>query len=60
MKRLQLVGKRINNVYMLNISYINSSLNCLLSKIKESWLWHKRIAHIHIHQLNKLVSKNLV
>jgi len=37
-RRTLLVGKRVNNVYMLNISGINSSLNCLLSKSDESWL----------------------
>jgi len=40
---------------MLNISYINYSLNCLLCKSDESWLWHRCIAH-----LKKLVSMNFV
>lgn len=24
------------------------------------WLWHRRITHIHMHNLNKLTVKNLV
>jgi len=55
-----LVGKQVNNVYMLNVSCITSSMNCLLARNDESWLWHKRLAHIHMHNLNRLASKELV
>ena len=55
-----LIGKRVNNIYKLNICDIASNMTCLLSKNDDSWLWHRRIAHIHIHHLNKLVYKNLV
>jgi len=44
-----LIGKRVNNVYLLDISH-PTSIGCLLTKHEESWLWHRRIAHIHIHQ----------
>jgi len=27
-----IAGKRVNNVYMLNMSYITSSMNCLLTR----------------------------
>jgi len=53
-----LIGKRINNVYLLDI--LNpASIACLLTKHEESWLWHRRIAHIHMHHLNKLISEDL-
>jgi len=55
-----LVGKRVNNVYMLNVSCIISSMNCLFTRNDESWLWHRRLAHIHMHHLNRLTSKELV
>jgi len=54
------VGKRINNVYMLNVSCITSSMNYLLSRNDETWLWHRRLSHIHMHHLNRLESKELV
>ena len=54
-----LIGKRINNVYILNISS-PCSIGCLLYKNDESWLWHRRIPHIHMNHLNKLISKDLV
>jgi len=37
-----------------------SENECLVSKCDESWLWHKRLAHIHTNPLNKLKSKDLV
>jgi len=33
-----LVGKRVSNVYMLNVSSIIPSMNCLISRDDESWL----------------------
>jgi len=55
-----LVGKRVSNVYMLNVSSIIPNMNCLLSRDDESWLWHRRLAHIHMHHLNRIASKDLV
>jgi len=55
-----LAGKRVNNVYMLNVSCITSSMNSLLTMSNESWLWHRRLARIHMHHLNRLASKELV
>jgi len=55
------IGKRIGNIYMLNIehaSYIE--LSCLVSKIDDSSLWHYRAAHKNMHHLNHLVKKDLV
>jgi len=58
-KEVILIGKRINNVYLLDISS-PCSIGCLLSKHDESWLWHRRITHMHMNHLNKLISKDLV
>jgi len=55
-----LVGKQVNNVYMLNVSCITSSMNCLFTRNDESWLWQKKLAHIHMHHPNRLASKELV
>ena len=53
-------GKRVNNIYLLDILEIDSVNECFLSKSDESWLCHKRLAHIHTNHLNKLKSKDLV
>jgi len=57
---LCLIVKRVNNVYMLNVSCINSSMNFFLIKNDETWLWHRCMAHIHMHHLNRIASKELV
>jgi len=49
-----LKGKRVSNIYMFHVSCITSSMNCLLTRDDESWLWHRRLAHIHMHHLNKI------
>ena len=55
------IGKRIGNIYMLNIEHASfHELSCLVSKIDDSWLWHRRAAHINMHHLNHLVKKDLV
>lgn len=48
------------NTYMVNLNMIPSNYVCLLSKNDESWIWHKRIAHIHVDHFKKLVLKDLV
>jgi len=35
-------------------------MNVLFQKNDESWLWYRRLAHIHYEHLNKLKSKDLV
>jgi len=50
-KDVLLIGKRSNNIYLLDISS-STSIGCLLTKHEESWLWHKRVAHIHMNHLN--------
>ena len=31
-----------------------------MSKEEDTWLWHRRIGHVNMNHLNKLVSQNLV
>jgi len=59
-REAHLVGKRVNIVYMLDLHCINSEINCLITKCDETWLWHRRIAHIHMQHLNTIASKELV
>jgi len=55
------IGKRIGNIYMLNIEHASfHELSCLASEIDDSWLWHRRAAHTNMHHLNHLVKKDLV
>ena len=45
---------------MINLHKTPNHAQCFLSKEDESWLWHKRIAHINMEHLTKLISKDLV
>ena len=46
---------------MLNVeSASHSNMACLMSNDDLSLLWHRKIAHIHMDKLNKLVSKELI
>jgi len=55
------VGKRVQNIYMVDFENTSfDSIACLFAKNDEPCIWHKRLAHIHMSHLNKLVSKNLV
>nr|GEW13027.1 putative ribonuclease H-like domain-containing protein [Tanacetum cinerariifolium] len=55
---------RENNMYNVNLKNIfpSEDLTCLFAKatIDESNLWHRRLAHINIKTINKLVKGNLV
>ena len=53
-------SKRLNNIHLLDIMNNCSENECLLSKSDKSWLWHRRLAHIHTNHLNKLKYKDLV
>jgi len=56
-----LKGTRLNNIYIMNLDIASSrTISCLVSKDEDPWLWHRRATHIHMHHLNKLISKELV
>src|SRR3954470_2341235 len=54
-------GLRVNNIYMLNLDEVSkSNAKCLIALGEDSWLWHRRLAHINFDLLNKVVTKDLV
>lgn len=54
-------GVRVNNVYMPDlIDILLTSSKCLVALNDDSWLWHRRLAHVNFDFLNKVVSKDLV
>ena len=60
-KQIKFIGHRVGNIYMISLENIPSiNTQCLLTKDEDAWLWHRRIAHIHMEHLNKLISKDLV
>src|SRR4051812_27017108 len=54
-------GLRVNNVYMLDLNDVSLiEAKCLATMSEDSWLWHRRLAHVNFDFLNKIVSKDLV
>jgi len=52
---IMLVGKRVNNIYLLNLHHESN-----ITKDDDIWLWHKRFCHIHMYHLNWLNRKHLL
>ena len=55
-----LIGKRANNIYLLNLHHASFSIHCLLIEEHDTWLLHRRLCHIHIQHFNLLNRKQLV
>lgn len=52
---------RVNNTYMLNLDDVSLvGTKCLATMSENSWLWHRRLAHINFDLLNNVTSKDLV
>ena len=60
-ENLVLLGKRHKNVYKAKIvDCKEDTLKCLSAVSDCSMLWHKRMGHISMTTINKLISKDLV
>lgn len=57
---IKFIGKIINNIFMIYLDDLCLKIKCLVVINDYAWLWHKRIAHIHMEHLNKLVKIDLV
>ncbi|GJS89766.1 retrovirus-related pol polyprotein from transposon TNT 1-94, partial [Tanacetum coccineum] len=58
-----LTGSRGNNLYTLSLGeMMTSSPICLLSKASKtkSWLWHRRLSHLHFGAIDHLARHGLV
>ncbi|WVZ58838.1 hypothetical protein U9M48_009064 [Paspalum notatum var. saurae] len=54
-------GFRHNNLYLVNFNSKNANLQaCLFSKNSMGWLWHRRLAHVGMNTLKKVMKKDLV
>ena len=53
-------GKRKKNVYYLYFIHFDSGETCLSAISSGSWLWHRRLGHVSIDTIRKLVKLDLV
>ena len=49
-------GFRHGNLYLVDFSSNDASLStCLFTKSSKGWLWHRRLAHVGMAQLKRLI-----
>ena len=54
-------GFRYENLYLVDFNAREAQLStCLITKSSMGWLWHRRLGHIGMKQLNKLIKHDLV
>jgi hypothetical protein len=60
-KQMIFKGFRYNNLYLVDFTSEDANLmTCLFTKTLLGWRWHRRLAHIIMNTLNKLLKKELV
>jgi hypothetical protein len=54
-------GFRYENLYLVDFNAIDAQLStCLFTKCSMGWLWHRRLGHVGMKQLNRLIKHDLV
>ena len=54
-------GFRYKNLYLVDFNAREAQLTiCLITKSSMGWLWHRRLGHVGMKQLNKLIKHDLV
>jgi hypothetical protein len=54
-------GFRYENLYLVDFNASETQLStCLITKSSIGWLWHRRLGHVGIKQLNKFVKHDLI
>jgi hypothetical protein len=54
-------GFRYENLYLVNFNARETQFStCLITKSSMGWLWHRRLGHVGMKQLNKLIKHDLV
>jgi hypothetical protein len=54
-------GFHSGNLYLLDFSSNDAGLSiCLFTKSSKGWLWHRRLAHVGMNQLKKLMNYDLI
>jgi hypothetical protein len=60
-RNLKFKGFRYENLYLVDFSSSEAKLTtCLFSKASLGWLWHRRLGHVGMKQLNRLTKHDLV
>lgn len=59
-KSLMIKESRVDNIYFLVLDDVSMyGTKCLVANNENSWLWHRRLGHVHFDLINKITSKNI-
>jgi hypothetical protein len=54
-------GFRYNNLYLVDFNSEDADLRtCFFTKASLGWLWHRRLAHVEMSTLKKVLKKDMV
>jgi hypothetical protein len=54
-------GFRYKNLYLVDFNASEAQLStCLFTKSSMGWLWHRRLDHVGMKQLNRLIKHDLI
>ena len=53
-------GFRYENLYLVDFNASEALSTCLFTKSSMGWLWHRRLGHVGMKQLTRLVKHDLV
>jgi hypothetical protein len=54
-------GFRYINIYLVDFTSEDANLRiCLFTKASLGWLWHRRLAHVGMSTLKKVLKKDMV
>jgi hypothetical protein len=54
-------GFRYKNLYLVDFTSEDADLRtCLFTKASLGWLWHRRLAHVGMSTLKKVLKKDMV
>jgi hypothetical protein len=53
-------GIRYSNLFLVDFSSEDAKRTCLFIKASLGWLWHRRLAHVGMSTLKKILKKDMV
>ena len=54
-------AKRHKNLHEIDlIDLSKQNVTCLLSRVDERWIWHKKLGHVNLKHILKISKKDLV
>ena len=56
--KMVFTGMRRGDLYIVDFSKKAQPKNCFIAKSSKGWLWHRRLGHVGMRNLDKLIKGN--